>query len=291
MRALPTAPYEHYPPTTWPAVCAAPAGNERRLRGDKKKIMNVLPGMRRGPKPKGWEKTSKAGFEAFFARRSEPLNIAPDEAPLTEATGAGLRWIFHGFDDAASQVRATEGAAVRNVIKCVTGALVMLGCGQNPGEGTCERYWVLNELEVPEGTQFAQPRIRGGTGDLQLRLSGGEVAWYTSHHCRPWSTADDDGTHPTSARPTSPAPPLHPDASAEPPPSPREPPPPRAPPPRAPSEPHLSPSPSPTEHMQSGPTQGQPALACACPLLHVCHPSADFVRHFRLRFGGSASHD
>ena len=40
----------------------------------------VLPGMRRGPKPKEWTNVSRS-FEAFFARRSEPLQQPSDEPP------------------------------------------------------------------------------------------------------------------------------------------------------------------------------------------------------------------
>ena len=124
--------------------------------------------MKRGPKPSKWRGTVSAGFEAFFAQRSEPLNLQPDEEPLVEATGAGLKWLFSGLGNEPMQVQVVTGGVVRNVALAVTGMLVALGCGQNLGEGTCERYWVADEVEVPEGTPIATPRVRGGTGDLQL---------------------------------------------------------------------------------------------------------------------------
>jgi hypothetical protein len=161
------------------------------------------------------------GFVSFFALRSEPLNVQPEEEPLTEATGAGLRWIFTGLGEDPTQVRATSGGSVRNVALGVTGTLVALGAGQNPGEGTCEQYWVVDEVEVPDSTPHAQRRVRGGTGDLQLRLASGSTVWCTSHHCRPWQRSDGDAVDPSASlaksRPSSPAPPLEPEHSPLPP--------------------------------------------------------------------------
>ena len=59
----------------------------------------MLPGSKRGPKVKKWTKPAAFAFAEFFAKRSEPLPTAPsiDEAPLTEATGAGLKWLFSSF--------------------------------------------------------------------------------------------------------------------------------------------------------------------------------------------------
>ena len=109
---------------------------------------------------------------------------------------------------------------MRNVALAVAGMLVALGCGQNLGEGTCERYWVADEVEVPEGTPNATPRVRGGTGDLQLRLASGSTVWCTSHNCRPWQQSDDDAIDSTpvdeQSRPSSAAPPMQPDQSAPP---------------------------------------------------------------------------
>eukprot|EP00966_Prymnesium_polylepis_P066004 1531422-Prymnesium_polylepis.1 len=82
----------------------------------------MLPGMRRGPKPTMWRDAASAGFAAHFARRSEPLNL-PEEAPLAEATGAGLRWIFTGFG--TRQVRIASGGSVRNIALGVTGTLLV----------------------------------------------------------------------------------------------------------------------------------------------------------------------
>ena len=55
----------------------------------------MLLGSKRGPKDRRWKKACRSAFEDFFARRSEPLHEAEtDEAPLVEATGAGLKWLF-----------------------------------------------------------------------------------------------------------------------------------------------------------------------------------------------------
>ena len=62
-------------------------------------------------------------------------------------------------------------------------------------QGSCKRYAVFNPLEVPEGTPFAQSLVRGGTGDLQLRLASGEIVWYSSRHCCPWAPSDVNANH------------------------------------------------------------------------------------------------
>eukprot|EP00966_Prymnesium_polylepis_P224419 5191031-Prymnesium_polylepis.1 len=64
----------------------------------------MLPGSRRGPIPTKWRAGAGARFDAYFARRTEPLNSAPEEEePLAEATGAGLRWVFHEFGEETTQ--------------------------------------------------------------------------------------------------------------------------------------------------------------------------------------------
>ena len=55
----------------------------------------------------------------------------------------------------------------------VTGAFAALGTGAMPGEGTCERYWVVRDVEVQDGVPHAVSRVRGGTDDVKLRLPGG----------------------------------------------------------------------------------------------------------------------
>eukprot|EP00966_Prymnesium_polylepis_P144872 3345343-Prymnesium_polylepis.2 len=74
----------------------------------------MLPGMRRGPKPGKWKKGVSVGFAAYFARRSEPLNVQPEKEPLTEATeDAGFKWIFTGFGgNEPTQVRASSGSRI-----------------------------------------------------------------------------------------------------------------------------------------------------------------------------------
>ena len=208
-------------------------GERRIARGELKNLEKMLPGMKRGPKPSKWARGASAGFDLFFARRSDPLSSPPDEEPLAEVTGAGLKcWIFTGTGTESTQVGVAIGGSVRNVALGVTGALLALGTGQSPNEGTCERYWVLNDVEVPEGTPLAIPRVRGATGDAQLCLADGTNLWCLAHHCRPWQRSDKA----PAARPTSPSPPLQPPPSlpptvdATPHPSPPLPPPPPPPP-------------------------------------------------------------
>ena len=178
----------------------------------------MLPGSKRGPKVKKWTKPAAFAFAEFFAKRSEPLPTAPsiDEAPLTEATGAGIKWLFSSFGNEPVQARAAEGASIRNISLGITGALVAIGVGQEPGVGTCHSYWAVDEVEVAEGTAHAARRVRGGTGDLQLRLTDGSTIWCTGHHCRQWEPSDAEPMPatappeqpPDAERPPSPAPPL-----------------------------------------------------------------------------------
>ena len=107
----------------------------------------MLAGCRRGPKPSKWKKGASDLFASFFARRSEVLN-PDDQEPLVEVSGSGSKWIFTPFADEPRQVNAAVGSTVRNIALCVTGALVCLGSGQEPGEGTCEAYWVVDEEEL-----------------------------------------------------------------------------------------------------------------------------------------------
>eukprot|EP00966_Prymnesium_polylepis_P328320 7384124-Prymnesium_polylepis.1 len=149
----------------------------------------------RGPKPTRWRHESRESFEQFFARRSEPLHEAEKETEplLVEETGAGLKWLFSSVgEDEPTQVQAAVGAPVRSVVLGVTGAMVALGFGSEPGEGTCQEYWAVGELEVPEGTPHAARRVRGGTGDLQLRMADGALIWLAGRNCRPWLLSDDE---------------------------------------------------------------------------------------------------
>ena len=223
---------------------------------NKKNSSKVLSGCRRGPKPYAWKKAAVSGFEAFFARRSEPLNLAAEKEPLIEVSGTGSKWLFSFLGDEPVQVSVASGGRVRNVALAVTGALATLGVGATPGDGTCENYWVVDDVEVPAGTMNAVRRVRGGTGDLQLRLSDGSTLWCSSHHCRPWKLSDEE----VAVTDASPPPPLQSpsphqacdDLPHEPPP-PEPPPPPAPPPPPVPPVPPSPPSPQPT------PTEG----ACA----------------------------
>ena len=147
-------------------------------------------------------------------------------------------------------VRAALGAAVENVVTGIRGALLALGCGAGLGQGSCVQFWSLADgTEVPEGTLFATPRLRGGTGDLQLRLDDGSDVWCSARHCRPIA-APAEAAAPAARAPQAPLEPtaaqvtprataaassseeLPPQAATPPPPaSPPAPPPPAPPPP------------------------------------------------------------
>mmetsp|Transcript_54373 Transcript_54373/g.161555 ORF Transcript_54373/g.161555 Transcript_54373/m.161555 type:complete len:147 (-) Transcript_54373:1252-1692(-) len=105
-----------------------------------------------------------------------------------------------------TQVQAAHGSSVLNVVLSIAGALVMFGVGQEPGTGTCHNYWTVGNLEVDAGTALAKRRVRGGTGDLQLRLDDGREVWYSCHHCRPWQLADGEPFASTVTQGTAPEP-------------------------------------------------------------------------------------
>ena len=86
------------------------------------------------------------------------------------------------------QVRAAVDSRVRHVGLGVTGSFVALGVGAALGQGTCETY-----VHAVPGTSYTEKRVRGGTGDLQLRFADGSTLWCASRHCRPWQPFDDNG--------------------------------------------------------------------------------------------------
>ena len=146
-----------------------------------------------GPKPSKWTRNVSAAFTKFFARRTEPLDHAERETEtLREETGVGWRWLFRGDDAEPVQVLAQPGARISNVVLGITGALAVMGNGSAPGEGSCERFWVsrVDGREVPEDAPGAIANVRGGTGDLQLRLDDGNLVWCGGRHCRPWQAGD-----------------------------------------------------------------------------------------------------
>ena len=105
----------------------------------------MFAGRSRGPKPSRWTKGSRASFESFFAKRSEPLSEAATVEVDVEAACLGLKWLFAGFGEGEPlQVSAPVGAPVRSIALGVTGALLALGFGDSPGSGTCERFWVVD---------------------------------------------------------------------------------------------------------------------------------------------------
>ena len=84
--------------------------------------------------------------------------------------------MFSEFDSEPTQVSILSGGTVRSVVADVTGAFVMLGSGQTPGEGTCEQYWTLNEVEVPKGTLFSQSQFEGMARGSAV-LASQNVVW------------------------------------------------------------------------------------------------------------------
>ena len=84
----------------------------------------MFEGRSRGPKPSRWRANASIGFEAYFGRRSEPLNEEPDDEPLAEATGAGFKWLFSESGGEPRQVSSASNGSVRNVALGVTGALL-----------------------------------------------------------------------------------------------------------------------------------------------------------------------
>ena len=231
------------------------------LRGSFKKFGKMLPGQRRGPKDKRWTKVGKATFVDYFAKRSELLNSAESEgaAPLAKAMGRGQRWLFSSAGDEPTQVCAVAGAPIFNVVMGITGSFVALGVGQEPGVGTCHNHWVANRVEVLEGTAWAERRVRGGTGDVQLRLEDGRNMWCSSCHCRPWQVADGEPMARAETPGRTPAAP----AVAAPPPSSPPSPPPVPPPPISPATPALGVSP---------PTMDDNAPPPALDGVHPAHP-------------------
>ena len=106
--------------------------------------------MPRGPKPTRWRHAARSSFEQFFARRSEPLNEAPDEAlePPDEAPEpdgessqqAYAAWLFWGDGDELEQVRAAVGDSIRNTANGLMGTFVALGIGGAPTSARCTAH-------------------------------------------------------------------------------------------------------------------------------------------------------
>ena len=223
-----------------------------------------------------WRHKSRTSFEDFFARRSSPLDPAAAEPKFfIDATGGCEKWLYTGAGDGEPvTVRAALGSTVKNIILGVSGALLSVGIGSSPGEGTCEQYWVLNHTEVPAGTPFASALVRGGTGDLQLQLAdhATSTSWCSAHHCRPWQASDAETAPPAPPAPPVPAP--VPPAGEQRPPSP-------APPLRAPASPQPIDGTMPPEPPQDGTT----LAVKPCPrVLPWCHSWIWGLTHLALRF-------
>lgn len=84
----------------------------RLFRVKQIKIGQMLPWhAKRTTKRTKWRDDARAGFTAFFARRSEPVNSPPHDDPLTEASSAGLKWMFSECGNEPTQVQVTMGGS------------------------------------------------------------------------------------------------------------------------------------------------------------------------------------
>eukprot|EP00966_Prymnesium_polylepis_P332766 7388242-Prymnesium_polylepis.1 len=100
-----------------------------------------------GPNRPHGRRTSRLASRRSSRADPEPLDAAAEKEPLVEASGTGSKWLFSFLGDEPVQVSAAIGARVRNVALGVTGALIALGVGATPGEGTCDNYWVVDDVE------------------------------------------------------------------------------------------------------------------------------------------------
>ena len=104
-------PTEHHTPSS--SCAGAPRRDD--LGADLQKKM--LEGRSQGPKTSRWTKRSRTNFEAFFARRSEPLQEAATEELHVDAT-LDFKWIFRGLGGQESQQvsASVDGAIVSTVL-------------------------------------------------------------------------------------------------------------------------------------------------------------------------------
>jgi len=132
-----------------------------------------------GPKCSSWTRKEGAQLSAFFQREEARQRGNASGRP------SDLTWMFTTDGEDHQQAHVAIGGAVHYLIEGLTAELVRKGEGAMPGQGTYEEYWVVSEEEVASDLPGAQRRVRGGSGDLQLRLHDGSTRWVSAKHVAP----------------------------------------------------------------------------------------------------------
>ena len=89
-----------------------------------------------------------------------------------------MEWVYSIDGDETHQARVPINGLVKHLTFGVTGTVLRKGSGCTPGDGSCHDYWMLDGQEVAADVAGAQRLMRGGTGDLQVRLENGASVWY-----------------------------------------------------------------------------------------------------------------
>ena len=121
-----------------------------------------------GPKPKAWAKAEAQKLKAFFARQ--------EERQRSGGGAAELEWAYSTDGEDTHHARVPVGGLVKHVTLGLFGTVLQKGSGAEPGDGTCEVYWAQNGQECAADVAGAQQLLRGGTGDLEIRLNNGSTA-------------------------------------------------------------------------------------------------------------------
>ena len=115
-----------------------------------------------GPKQMLWARSDKQQLETFFARMSAPSR---------------LKWMFAHDGEVPTQMSASVGDRLFDVVSDVFGTLVRKGAGSQPGQGSCHTVWLVDEQEVAEGTPHAIGLVRGGSAEMEIQLDDGSTRW------------------------------------------------------------------------------------------------------------------
>jgi len=132
-----------------------------------------------GPKPSAWTRSEGQQLTAFFARQAER------HGQRSGGGAAELEWIYTIDGEETHQARVPIGGRVKHLTFGVTGTVLSQGSGFTPGDGSCHAYWMLDGQEVAADVAGAQCLLRGGTGDLEVRLENGSSVWYSARHVAP----------------------------------------------------------------------------------------------------------
>ena len=131
-----------------------------------------------GPKTSTWTRTEGQQLDAFFRR----IEARPRIPAAASGGSSHLEWMFTIDGDVQQTACVIAGAPVRHLVQGLTAIMLRKGVGVSAGKGTCEAYWVLGEDEVVDSSAGAQRRLRGGSGDLELRLTDGSTRWVSAKH-------------------------------------------------------------------------------------------------------------